>query len=117
MSTLRDLVHALGRRPGVTGVVVLGRDGLLVDAAGVPRDMADHLAALAPGLVQAAEMLGDAAGCGGTQAAVLEFERGLAVATTLTAGVVLLVLLDPSADAPALIHEVRRSRAAVAALV
>jgi hypothetical protein len=37
MPTLRDLVQTLVERPGVSAALVFGRDGLLVDVAGMER--------------------------------------------------------------------------------
>ena len=67
MSSLRDQLRALHAHPAVRAVVAAGRDGLLIDHAagggadgsdvdgGADPGAAEHLAALAPGLVAAAE--------------------------------------------------------------
>jgi predicted regulator of Ras-like GTPase activity (Roadblock/LC7/MglB family) len=88
MPTLRDLIDALRARPDAAGAVVLGRDGLVVDA-----------------------------GHGGLTTAVLEVEHGLAVVSVLSPDVLLVVRLAPDADPGALVYELRRHRARLSALV
>ncbi len=117
MPTLRDLVSALQRRPDVAGAVLLGRDGLLVDAAGLGAADAEHLAALVPGVAAAVDGLGAATGQGALRTAILEGERGLAVVQALAREVLLVVLLAPDADPAPLVYELRRERAQLAALV
>jgi predicted regulator of Ras-like GTPase activity (Roadblock/LC7/MglB family) len=117
MPTLRDLIDALRARPDVAGAVVLGRDGLVVDAGGLSPYEAEHLAAVAPGIATAGDAVGAAAGHGTLTTAVLEFERGLAVVSVLSPEVVLVVRLAPDADPGALVFELRRHRARLAALV
>lgn len=117
MPTLRDLVTAVQRRPGVAAALVVGRDGLLVEVAGMPPADAEALAALAPGLAAAAGMLGDAAGQGALTAAVLEYVGGLVAAITLPHDVLLVALLAADAEAGPVIQELRRSRGALGALV
>ncbi|HEY0779830.1 MAG TPA: roadblock/LC7 domain-containing protein, partial [Gemmatirosa sp.] len=65
MSSFRDQLRALQAHPGVRAVVAAGRDGLLIDhaagdvsgdaadrpATADPSAYAEHLAALAPGLM------------------------------------------------------------------
>jgi predicted regulator of Ras-like GTPase activity (Roadblock/LC7/MglB family) len=117
MPTLRDLIDALRARADTAGAVVLGRDGLVVDAGGLPPDEAEHLAAVAPGIAGAGDAIGSAAGQGGLTTAVLEFERGLAVVSVLSPEVLLIVRLAPEADPAALVYELRRHRARLSALV
>jgi predicted regulator of Ras-like GTPase activity (Roadblock/LC7/MglB family) len=117
MPTLRDLVQTLVQRPGVSAALVFGRDGLLVEVAGLERPSAEPLAALAPGLLAAADALGRAAGRGALVTAVLEHGDALAVASALTHDVALLVLLAPGSEPGTIVHELRRARAGLAALV
>lgn len=117
MPTLRDLVQALVQRPGVAGALVFGRDGLLVDVAGIARAQAEPLAALAPALLASADALGRAAGRGPLVTAVLEHDDALGVLCTLTGDVALLVLLAPGAAPADLVQELRRARGGLAALV
>ena len=117
MPTLRDLIEALQARPDVAGAVVLGRDGLLVDAGGLDRADAEPLAAVAPGIASAADAVGAATGDGTLATAVLEFGQGLAVVSVLSADVLLLVRLAAGAEPAPLVYELRRGRARLAALV
>jgi predicted regulator of Ras-like GTPase activity (Roadblock/LC7/MglB family) len=117
MPTLRDLIETLLARPDVAGAVVLGRDGLLVDAGGLAPADAEHVAAVAPGIAQAADAMGAAAGDGALTTAVLEFARGLAVVSALSAEALLVVRLAPDAAPGPLVRELRRHRSELAALV
>ena len=115
--TLRDLVQTLERRPDVTGALVLGRDGLLVESAGLALPDAEHLAALLPGMASAADMVGSATGRGGLVSALLECERALLAVTVLTRDVLLVVALADDAEPSHLVAELRRARTQLAALV
>lgn len=117
MPTLRDLIEALTARADVASAVVLGRDGLLVDAGGLSGADAEHLAAVAPGVASAADAVGAATGDGALTTAVLEFGDGLAVVTVLSRDVLLLVRLAPGAEPAPLVFELRRSRMQLTALV
>ena len=117
MPTIRDLVGALRQRQGVEAAVVLGRDGLLIDGQSVPNLDAEDVAAHVPSVISAADEFGNAAGRGALTTAILEHPRGLAVITVLSPEVVLLVLVEPSANIGQLLFELRRNRGHIAALV
>lgn len=117
MPTIRDLVSILRRREGIDAAIVLGRDGLLIDAAANASLDPDGLAALVPPLVLAVADLGRAAGRGALGLMVLEHERGPIVVSPLSDEAYLLVLLQPEANLAALLYELRRHRAQIAALV
>ena len=117
MPTLRDLIETLQARADVAGAVVLGRDGLLVDAGGLDAADAEHLAAVAPGIASAGDAMGAAASDGPLSTAVLEFAHGLAVVSVLSPDVLLVVRLARDAEPGALVYELRRHRAQLAALV
>lgn len=116
MATIRDLVAALRRRDGVDAVVVLGRDGLLIDgqAEGLA---ADDLAAHVPAIVNAGDELGRAAGRPGLTTAVLEFPETLAIVSALSADALLLVLTRPGSHVGPLLFDLRRHREQLASLV
>jgi predicted regulator of Ras-like GTPase activity (Roadblock/LC7/MglB family) len=117
MPTLRDLVRAIADREGVDGVVVLGRDGLLIEAQ-TARDLdGEQLAAHVPALAAAADALGDTAGRGALISAIVELERGLCVVSTLSADALLFVALKQDADAAPLLLDLRRHRANIASIV
>lgn len=117
MPTIRELVKALGQREGVEAVVLLGRDGLLIDGRTMPSLDAEHLAAHVPSLIAAAEELAVHAQRGPLVTSVLEYERGYAVVSALSNEAVLLVLVHPSANVGALLFELRRHRGNIASLV
>jgi predicted regulator of Ras-like GTPase activity (Roadblock/LC7/MglB family) len=117
MPTIRDLVGAIRQREGVEAAVVLGRDGLLIDSQALPNLDAEHIAAHIPSIINAAEELAGASKRGELLTAVLEFEKGFAIVTVLSAEAVLLVLVQPTADVGKLLFELRRNRQHIAALV
>jgi len=117
MATIRDLVSALRRREGVDAVVVLGRDGLLIDGAVEAGLDADGLAAHVPPLVGAATELAGALGRGAFGLSVLEYERGLAVVAAVSADAFLLVLVRREANLAQLLFDLRRHRPQIAALI
>ncbi len=122
MSSFRDQLRALQAHPGVRAVVAAGPDGLLIDHAAAESDgdsaRAEHLAALAPGLVAAAHQLAGAGTGDGVRAVVVEVERELLVALPVTPDVTVLATIDAShADAAAAVGRVRGERGTLAAAV
>lgn len=117
MPTIRDLVNVLRRRDGVEAAVVLGRDGLLIDSQVAGSVDEERVSAHVAPILQAVDEFGAAAGRGPLVTAVLEHPRGLAVVAALSADAVLLVLLAPDAPVASLLHELRRNREHMAALV
>lgn len=116
--SIRDLLTALRSRDGVNAAVVVGRDGLVVDAEGGSETERERIAAHLPALLTAGDALGTAADRGGLAMAVLEHEQGgLAVLSVISPEVSLLVLLDQEADVGPLLYELRHERARIAALV
>ncbi|GJG87590.1 hypothetical protein tb265_27710 [Gemmatimonadetes bacterium T265] len=135
MLSFRDQLRALQAHPGVRAVVAAGRDGLLIDHAGASAApdgvdaehaaaaedetaFAEHLAALAPGLVAAADMLADAHGGGGLRSVVVESADGLLVALPVTPDVTVVAAIDAAHEAAAhAIGRVRGERNALAGAV
>jgi uncharacterized protein len=117
MPTIHDLIRAIAQRDGIEAVVVLGRDGLLIDARTSERLDGEQLAAIAPVVATAADSLGAAASTGAMVTGVLEFEGGMAVVSSLSADALLLVVVHASADVGSLMHDLRRHRANIASLV
>jgi predicted regulator of Ras-like GTPase activity (Roadblock/LC7/MglB family) len=117
MPTIRDLVAAIRQREGVEAALVLGRDGLLIDSESAQSLDAEQMAAHVPSIIQFADDLGNAAGRGRLQTAVLEHERGVAVVSCVSEDAVLLVLVKPSANLGQLLYELRRNRANIAGLI
>ena len=116
MTSIQDLVRALRARDGVDAVVLLGRDGLVIDAQSAAPADAERLAALVPLVVGAAEELGSHASRGAVATMVLEYERGVAIIAPVGGDAVLLVLTT-LAETAALLYELRRNRARLATLV
>jgi predicted regulator of Ras-like GTPase activity (Roadblock/LC7/MglB family) len=117
MATIRDVVEALSRRAGVDAVVVVGRDGLPIDSRTQNGVDAESVAALLPSAINAMTQLGQAAGRGELGSGVLEFGSGLAVVSVLNADALLVVLVQPSTNVGALLHDLRRHRSAIAGLL
>lgn len=117
MATIRDLVRALQRRPGVDAAAVVGRDGLLIDGSSSTGLDPDGLAAHVPPMVLAAVEMGRTSSRGEFGLMVLEYSGGTAVVTALSSEALLLVLLRPDGDLPSLLYELRRHRSQLAALV
>ena len=117
MATIRDVVEALSRRTGVDAVVVVGRDGLLIDSRTANGLDPEGVAALLPSVINQMAQLGDAGGRGEFGTAVLEFGRGLAVVAVLNADALLIVLVQPATNVGALLFDLRRHRSAIAGLL
>ena len=117
MPTIHDLVRAIAERDGVEAVVVLGRDGLLIDGQTGGDLDGEQLAALAPAVATAAESLGTTSSRGSLVTGVLEFERGLALMAPLSSDAMLLVLVHASANIGSLLFDLRRHRANIASIV
>ncbi|MDP1891427.1 MAG: roadblock/LC7 domain-containing protein [Gemmatimonadaceae bacterium] len=117
MPTIHDLVAAIRDREGVQAAVVLGRDGLVIDAQALSTTDTENVAAHVPPVLLAAEDLGHASSQGPLQTAVLEHERGYAIVASLSPEAVLLVLALPSVNLAQLLYELRRNRANIASLV
>jgi uncharacterized protein len=115
--TIRDLVSALRRRDGVVAAIVLGRDGLLIDGDSTGTLDPDGLAAHVPPMAVAAAEMGRAAGRGDFGLMVLEYAQGSAIVSSLSHEALLLVLLEPAANLPSLLYDLRRHRAQLSALV
>jgi predicted regulator of Ras-like GTPase activity (Roadblock/LC7/MglB family) len=116
MANLRELVSRVHATPGVTGAAAVGRDGLLIDAAGLDAGQADHVAALAPGLIAAAEMLSDAGAAGGVRAVVVEGAERVVLAMPLSGDVTLVAAVRVADDAGEALHALRRARREFAGL-
>lgn len=116
MPTIRDLVAAIRRRDGIDAALVLGRDGLLIDHQANADVDAESIAAHVPSILSHADELANAAGQGQLMTAVHEHAGGTAVIAAMSTDAVLLVLLRPSADLGALLFDLRRHRANIAAL-
>jgi predicted regulator of Ras-like GTPase activity (Roadblock/LC7/MglB family) len=116
VTSIQDLVRALRTRDGVDAVVLLGRDGLVIDAPSAGDANAEGLAAIVPLAVGAAEELGMHAARGAVATMVLEYEHGVAIIAPIGADAILLVLTTLP-ETGALLYELRRNRGRLATLV
>ena len=123
--TLKQLVEAIVQHEGVEAVLVIGRDGLLVDgrSGSAPVDL-DALAAHLPRVLNAASALGGAVngdgqsqGRGDLVSTIMEFEQGLALAAVLSSDASLLVLLSRGSNAAPLLYDLRRFRGRIASII
>jgi predicted regulator of Ras-like GTPase activity (Roadblock/LC7/MglB family) len=117
LPTIHDLVRAIAQREGVETVVILGRHGLLIDGRTTGQADVEHVAALTPAIVTAAEALGQASERGSLTTAVLEYDRGMAVLSSISADALMIVFAHASANMGALLYDLRRHRANIASLV
>ncbi|MCX5764433.1 MAG: roadblock/LC7 domain-containing protein [Gemmatimonadetes bacterium] len=117
MSTIRELVAVVRQREGVDAAVVLGRDGVLIDAAAVPLLDAGRVAAFVPAVVRFAQELSNATGQGALRTALLEHDSGVALIMALSDETLLLVIAQQTDSLSALLYELRRNRAGLQALV
>jgi predicted regulator of Ras-like GTPase activity (Roadblock/LC7/MglB family) len=117
MPPLETALAALGAHPGVEHVLVLGRDGLLIQHAGGAGLDAETVSAMAPGVAQAAAELGRAAGLGEAQTVALKLEQGVALIATLSPDLLLAVLLRDGVGFAPLLRELADRRGELAGLV
>ena len=117
MASIRDVVEALSRRDGVDAVVVVGRDGLTIDAHTRDGVDSESLAALLPSVINGLSQLGQAGARGEFGTGVLEFGGGLAVVSVLSADALLVILVQPSTNVGGLLYDLRRHRSAIAGLL
>ena len=117
MPPLETALAARGAHPGVEHVLVLGRDGLLIQHAGAAGLDADTVSAMAPGVANAASALGRAAGLGPAQTAVLQLDGGVALVAALSADLLLAVLLRGDVGFSPLLRELAERRGELAGLV
>jgi len=117
MTSIRDVVDALGRRSGVDAVVIVGRDGLPIAARTTNGVDSESVAALLPSAINAMTQLGEAGARGDFGSAVLECGRGLVVVTVLSADALLVALVQPATNVGGLLFDLRRHRSAIAGLL
>jgi predicted regulator of Ras-like GTPase activity (Roadblock/LC7/MglB family) len=117
MPPLETALAALGAHPGVEHVLVLGRDGLLIQHAGGAGLDAETVSAMAPGVASAAGELGRAAGLGDAQTVAVQLHDGVALVASLSADLLLAVLLRDGVGFAPLLRELSERRAELAGLV
>src|SRR3989442_11816986 len=117
MGTIREVVDALSRGPGVDGVVVVGRDGLPIQSHARNGVDPENVAALLPSVINSMAQLGEAAGRGEFGTGVLEFGGGVAVGSLLHADALLVALVQPSTHVGRLLYDLRPQPSAIAGLL
>jgi predicted regulator of Ras-like GTPase activity (Roadblock/LC7/MglB family) len=108
---LDDLVRRVGP---ITKAVILSSDGMALGASGtLDRDGAEHLAALAAGLVSLARGAGRHFGGGEVRQTVIEMESGFLLVSSAGSETCLAVITGPGADLGLVAYEmaimIRRS--------
>lgn len=116
MSALDDALAALCAHNEVRTVLILGRDGLLIQQRGEELD-GETISAMIPGLATAADALGRAAGAGGFRTAALQMQEGVAVLATLGTELLLAALVRPAVGFEELLRDIAARRADLTALV
>lgn len=117
MPTIHDVVRALGASKGVEAVIVLGRDGLPIDAHTRDGLDPDGVAALVPAIVAACEQLGGAARCGGFRTGVVEFAEGTVLLAELGEEALLAMVFAPGTNIGTQLFDLRRHHRAIASLL
>ncbi len=117
MPTIRDVVQALGSRDGIDAVIVLGRDGLIIDSRVRDGLDSESLAALVPSVVESCNRLGDASEKGEFGMGVVEYTQGLVIVTDLTSESLLAILVQRDTNIGNLLYELKRHRASIAQLL
>jgi len=117
MTQLDSALHALRAHAGVEHVLVLGRDGLLIQHSGEGELDAETVSAMVPGLAQAAHGLGSSAGMGAAVAVVVQLAAGVAVVSVLSDELLLAVLLRSGVGFAPLLRDVGERRGTLATLV
>jgi predicted regulator of Ras-like GTPase activity (Roadblock/LC7/MglB family) len=117
MPTIREVVRALSSRDGVDCVLVLGRDGLPIDSAGLDGLDTDSVAALIPSVVGACEKLGQASARGVFKTSVVESDNGYMIITAVTADTLIALFVRPATNLGSILYELRRYQSAIARLL
>ena len=105
MSDLDAALDLIRGHEGVQHVLVLGRDGLLIQHAGAAGLDAETVSAMIPGIASASRGLAAAAGAGEARMVVTRMDHGVAVVSVLSSEILLAVLLrDGVGFAPLLAH-------------
>lgn len=93
------LTNFVGSVPGVSHAVVVSSDGLLLtSSAGLPRDRADQLAAVASGMSSLTRGAARVFGAGEVLQTVVEMQLGCMLLMSITDGSCLAVLASPGCD-------------------
>jgi predicted regulator of Ras-like GTPase activity (Roadblock/LC7/MglB family) len=95
-----------GRVSHFQQAVILSKDGLVIaNSAGLPRDDAERMSALAAGVHSLAAGAGQHFGVGAVRQTIIELEQALLFVTTAGHGTCLAVLCPADADAGLIAYE------------
>lgn len=117
MSQLDEALRSLQAHRGVRHVLILGSDGLLIQHTGEAGLDAETVSAMVPGIAQAASGLGGAAGAGQAATVVVQLTGGVAVVATLSAELLLAVLLDAGVGFAPLLRDLAARRGQLASFI
>ncbi|MDR0787990.1 MAG: roadblock/LC7 domain-containing protein [Gemmatimonadota bacterium] len=110
MSQLDAELHRLGAHAGVDLLVLLGRDGLVIQSTG-SGNREEPVAARIPGLVSACEALGRAGETGDFGTAVLDYPGGgVLIVTVVAEDLLLAALVRSDMGFGPLLREMRSAR-------
>jgi predicted regulator of Ras-like GTPase activity (Roadblock/LC7/MglB family) len=117
MSDLDAALDSIRAHEGVQHVLVLGRDGLLIQHAGSPELDAETVSAMIPGIASATQGLASAAGAGQASMVVARMDGGVAVVSVLSPEILLAVLLDANVGFAPLLRDLAQRHEQLASLV
>jgi predicted regulator of Ras-like GTPase activity (Roadblock/LC7/MglB family) len=117
MTELDQALAELRNHEGVEHVLVLGRDGLLVQHLGDSTLDVETVTAMVPAVASSSDSFGIAAGRGESATAVLELADGVAIIASLSSDLLLAALLRADVGFAPLLHTLRQERARLAALL
>ncbi|HEX2093935.1 MAG TPA: roadblock/LC7 domain-containing protein [Longimicrobiaceae bacterium] len=117
MSELDQALASLRGHAGVEHVLVLGRDGLLIQHSGDGDLDVETVSAMVPEIASAASGFGVAAERGEVSTVVMRFRDGVAVVDVLSSDLLLAVLLREGVGFAPLLRDLARDRARLASLV
>lgn len=111
MDDLEQRLDRVREHRGVEQAILVGRDGLLIQRRGnEPLDAVDTVCAMVPGLLAAADALGESASQGEAATVAVELREGVALLSVISDDIVLAVLLRPGVGFAPLLAELRSSR-------
>lgn len=117
MSQLDTALAELRGHPGVAQLILLGRDGLVVQSTGAGEMDEESVAARIPGIEAACRELGRTGLLGTFSTAVMEYEHGVAIVVSLQEDLLLAALVEPGVGFAPLLRDLRRQRENLAELL
>jgi hypothetical protein len=112
MSSPRDMLARLIEIPGVRAAVLVGREGLLIEAAGRGDErLREALSALGASALSVTEALGAELGAGPTVGALLEYDDALVSVDPLGEFATVVTLAENAASLGRVRHTLRASQA------